>query len=127
MLKFELLRDRGILVLEPHGALSAKDFQSVAQVVDPFIQDKGTLEGLLIQAAAFPGWDSFAAFVGHIRFIHDHHRAISKVAVVTDSSMLTIAPKIVAHFAHPQFKVFQSGDMVDAMTWLHDGHGPASA
>lgn len=38
MLKFKLLRDAGVLVVEPRDALTAEDFRAVAQTVDPFIQ-----------------------------------------------------------------------------------------
>ncbi len=47
MLKFELLRDTGVLVVEPRGALTAEDFQAISQTVDPFIQENGMLTGLL--------------------------------------------------------------------------------
>jgi hypothetical protein len=38
------------------------------------------------------------------------------VAAVTDSQVLTIAPKIAEHFAHPEFKVFRSGVALDEPT-----------
>jgi hypothetical protein len=40
------------------------------------------------------------------------------VAAVTDSKVLTIAPKIAEHFAHPEFKVFRSGERANALVWL---------
>jgi hypothetical protein len=118
MLKFELLRDVGVLVVEPRDALTAEDFQAVAQAVDPYIQENGRLTGLLIDAPSFPGWESFAALIEHIRFVRDHHRNIDRVAAVTDSPVLTIAPKIAQHFAHPEFKVFGSGERTSALAWL---------
>jgi SpoIIAA-like len=120
MLEFELLRDAGVLVVEPRDALTAQDFQAVAQTVDPFIQENGKLSGLLIDAPSFPGWESFAALIGHIRFVRDHHRKIDRVAAVTDSRILSIAPKIAEHFAHPEFRVFQSGERASALAWLSE-------
>jgi hypothetical protein len=67
---------------------------------------------------SFPGWESFGALIGHIRFIRDHHRRIDRVAAVTDSTILTIAPKIAEHLAHPEFKVLRSGERVSAFAWL---------
>ena len=43
---------------------------------------------------------------------------IERVAAVTDSTILTIAPKIAEHFAHPEFKVFRSGERANALAWL---------
>ena len=31
---------------------------------------------------------------------------------------LPIAPKIAEHFAHPEFKVFRSGERANALAWL---------
>ena len=118
MLKFELLRDAGVLVVEPRDALTAEDFQAVAHAVDPYIQENGRLTGLLIEAPSFPGWESFGALIGHIKFVRDHHRKIDRVAAVTDSKILMIAPKIAEHFAHPEFKVFRSGEKASALAWL---------
>ena len=118
MLKFELLRDAGVLMVGPLDALTAEDFHAISQTVDPYIQENGKLMGLLIDAPSFPGWESFWALIGHIRFIRDHHRKIDRVAAVTDSTILTIAPKIAEHFAHPEFKVFRSGERVSALAWL---------
>jgi len=57
MIKFELLRDRAILILSPDGPLEKADFERLAQEIDPFIAANGKLTGLLICANAFPGWD----------------------------------------------------------------------
>jgi hypothetical protein len=46
MIHFELLRDRGILVVTPQGPLEKADFELVGQEVDPFIAAKGKLTGL---------------------------------------------------------------------------------
>lgn len=61
MIEFELLRDRGVLVLSPNGPLEKADFERLAQAIDPFIAANGKLTGLMICAEAFPGWDSFGA------------------------------------------------------------------
>ena len=118
MLKFELLKDVGVLVVEPRDALTSADFEAVSRTVDPYIRDNGKLTGLLIEAPSFPGWESFGALVGHLRFVRDHHRKIERVAVVTDSKILALAPRIAEHFAHPQFKVFRGAERTSALLWL---------
>jgi len=118
MIKFELLRDIGVLVLEPNNALSTEDFQEISRVIDPYIREKGNLTGLLIEAASFPGWDSFGALIQHLKFVRDHHRKIDRVAVVTDNEFLKIAPRIAAHLAHPEIRVFVGNDRAQALAWL---------
>jgi hypothetical protein len=121
MVDFELLKDKGLLVLRPKGPLSADDFHRISQAVDPYILENGRLNGVLIEAQAFPGWDSFNAFIGHMTFVRDHHRKIERIAVASESEVLKLAPRIAEHFAHPAFKVFGSGDTDGALAWLETG------
>jgi hypothetical protein len=118
MIKFELLKDAGVLIVEPRDALTAEDFRMVSRTVDPYIAENGKLTGLLIDAPSFPGWENFGALVEHMKFVRGHHRKIDRVAAVTDSKILAIAPKIAEHFAHPEFKVFGSGERASALGWL---------
>ena len=67
MVRFELLKDIGILLVEPRDALSAEDFREIAAVIDPYIRENGKLTGLLIDAKSFPGWDGFGALIQHMK------------------------------------------------------------
>ena len=104
MLKFELLRDRGVLIVTPNGPLEKADFERLAKEVDPFIASKGKLTGLLIYTESFPGWDSFGALVSHLKFVADHHRQIARIAAVTDSGFRKIIPAIATHFIEAQIR-----------------------
>ncbi len=118
MLTHELLREEGILILRPQGPLQETDFTSLASVVDPYIQEHGGLRGILLDAQSFPGWDSFAALVSHLRFVRDHHRLIGKIAAVSDSPILSAAPQLAKHFVKADIRHFNANDRVTALTWL---------
>jgi len=118
MIEFELLRDAGVLIVAPKGALTVEDFRAISRTVDPYISENGKLTGLLLEASSFPGWDSLGALIEHMSFVRDHHRKIERVAVVTDGTILAIAPKIAEHFAHPEFKVFRREERDTALAWL---------
>ena len=120
MLAHELLRDRGILLLRPQGPIQTGDFESIAKSVDPYIEQTGGLRGVMIEAPSFPGWDSFAALVSHLRFVRDHHTLISKIAVVSDSAVLSIAPQIAKHFVKAEFRNFRPNDRESALAWLRE-------
>lgn len=121
MIHHELMRDRGILTLEPKGPLQAADFGDLAAVVDPYIEQHGGLNGLLILAPSFPGWDDFAALLSHLRFVRDHHRKIRRIAVVSDSAFLAVAPKIASHFVSAEVRTFDAADRAAALGWLATG------
>lgn len=118
MIKFELLKDAGLLIVEPRDALTADDFQAISRTVDPYIAENGKLTGLLVDAPSFPGWESFGALVEHMKFVRDHHRKVDRVAVVTDNKIVAIGPSIAEHFAHPEFKTFSSAERTNALAWL---------
>jgi hypothetical protein len=118
MLNHELLRDQGILILYPQGPLQAEDFTSLASVVDPYIREHGTLRGIMVDAQSFPGWDSFAALISHLRFVRDHHRLVGKVAAVSDSPILSAAPQLAKHFVKADVRHFSAGERATALAWL---------
>ena len=118
MLTHELLRDEGILILRPRGPLQADDFTSLASVVDPYIQERGSLRGIMLDAQSFPGWDSFAALVSHLRFVRDHHRLVGKIAAVSDSPILSAAPQLAKHFVKADIRHFNANERTTALAWL---------
>jgi hypothetical protein len=120
MVEFELLKADGVLVLRPQGRLEAADFERVAKTVDPYIEANGKLHGLLLDAEAFPGWRDFAALIAHFKFVRDHHRKIEKVAVVSDSSFLSVAPKFATHFVKADVRHFPHSQRDGALAWLRE-------
>jgi hypothetical protein len=118
MIDAQLFREFGVVEVIPSGALTAVDFEQLAALVDPFIEANGDLRGLMIVADRFPGWDSFAALVGHIRFVRDHQRRIRRVATVSDGLTLTVAPQLARHFVKAEVRHFPFAGREAAMEWL---------
>jgi len=121
MLEVTLDKERGLLHLAPHGPLSEEDFARAAQVADPFIERNGKLKGIVVDAPAFPGWDSFGALAAHIRFVRDHHRNISRVALVSDSHLGSIAETLGSHFVSAEVRHFPAGEVEAAAMWASEG------
>ena len=118
MLKYELNHAEGILIIRPNGPLESTDFEKLVQEVDPYIIERGKLNGLMIYAKSFPGWDNFAAFLSHMKFVKNHHQKIKKIAAVTDSSFLSIMPQVANHFVKAEIKHFDYDDKDAALNWL---------
>ena len=70
MLEFELNSDSGVLVLKPHGPLSADDFTTVTETIDAYIENTGKLNGVMIYAKSFPGWEDFSGLMSHLKAKH---------------------------------------------------------
>ena len=72
MLSVIIDETNGIAILEPDGPLSKNDFESATRIIDPYIEQNGQLNGLIIHTESFPGWDSFAALFSHLKFVKEH-------------------------------------------------------
>lgn len=120
MLSIDLNETNGIAIIEPAGKLSESDFQSAAEVIDPFIEKTGKLNGLIIHAPSFPGWDSFSAMTTHLTFVKNHHKNIRCVALATDSTAAGFAEHISSHFISAKIKSFPFNELESAKQWIID-------
>ena len=118
MINHKLMRTEGVLVLTPEAPLEATDFEQLAREIDPYIEANGKLHGLMIDADSFPGWKDFASLVAHMKFIKNHHQKIQKIAVVSDGSFLSFAPKFASHFVQADIRHFPHSQREDALRWL---------
>lgn len=118
MLHVELDRNESIAILEPEGALNEADFARIGELIDPYIEEHGKLNGLIIRAGHFPGWDSFSALVTHIRFVRNHHTRINKVALVTNSSIGHLLEALARHFVSAEVRHFPFGQYDVAHNWI---------
>jgi hypothetical protein len=120
MLNYELNRAENLLIIEPVGPLESTDFEKLVQEVDPYIAEKGKLNGLMIHAKSFPGWDNFAAFLSHMKFVKNHHQKIKKIAAVTGSGFLAIMPQVASHFIQADVRHFDYDEGCSAKLALAD-------
>jgi len=118
MLKVTLVEEDGIAMLEPNGALSQHDFESAAAIIDPFIEQHGSLNGVIIHSREFPGWDSFTAMITHMKFVRDLHKKLARVAFVTDSPLGDLAESVASHFVQAEVKHFNFGEFRQARLWV---------
>jgi len=112
---------QSILHLRPKAALTKEDFAQIAKTVDPHIEKKGALAGIIIELRAFPGWDSLGAVAAHLRFVRDHHKQVKKIAVVTDAKLGAVAEKLASHFVSATIKHFPAAQVQAAERWISAG------
>lgn len=111
-------------ILEPDGPLSDADIEALKERVDDFINETDTIPSLIIHAVEFPGWEDFGAIVNHIKFVKEHHSLIPRVALVSDSSVLSALPHIADHFVKAQIRRFPEDQLEAAKEWVSDPEAP---
>ena len=119
MIDVELNEAEGVAVVQPEQmqGLSESDFKQLTDRIDEYLKDHDTLRGLVIVTKSFPGWEDFNAFTSHIKFVRDHHRAIKKVAIVSDSQLLSVGPYVADHFVNAKVRHFAFADIEEAKAW----------
>jgi len=121
MLQIQLLETEGIVTLTPHGPLDTADFERLSGLVDPYIKANGSLKGVMVDAAAFPGWEDLGAIVSHLKFVMGHHSKVARVAIVSDSELLKFAPQVAKHFVAADIRRFPANEKTQALSWLRGG------
>jgi len=117
MIDIEWLREDEVLAVRPTGEIEEADFDAVGGLIDPAIARRGRLEGLLLDARGFAGWDDTRALVAHMRFVNAHVAKVARIAVVGDQWWLRAAPTMEVFTGTP-VRVFGAGEAEAARAWL---------
>lgn len=117
-LSAELDEAKGILHIKAEGPLTVADFESVAALADPHIEAHKRLNGLIIEAHRFPGWENVSAMMSHIRFVRDHQKHVRRIALVADTALAHHVPGIVKHFVAAKVQHFSESEVERAQAWL---------
>lgn len=122
MLTYQILEDENILVIEPMASLSKEDLDALTKDVDMHLLRTGVLNGILIHASKFPGWESIGSMLAYFRFLREYHHSFKKVALVSDSLIASIMPRFMRYCASVEVKGFAFDEKVKAMAWLRDSN-----
>ena len=122
-----LLPERGVIVVEVKGPLRAQDFDSLGATADSWIEAHGDLNGIVIHAREFPGWENLGSLLRHLRFVRNHHQKVKRIALATDGMVASLAPRVSEHFVKAEVKSFGYGDLQTAITWAGGTPRPNAA
>lgn len=122
-----ILAEAGVIVVEVKQALRAQDFDALALTADTWIESHGSLQGLVIHAREFPGWEDLGSLFRHLRFVRNHHRSVKRVALAVDGKLASLAPRFGEHFLKAELKSFAYDEVESAIAWAGGGAAPAKA
>jgi hypothetical protein len=109
--------EAGVVVVEPDGPLRAEDFDELGRSLDPWILQRGKLNGVVVHTHSFPGWENVGAFLRHVRFVRDHRDKTRRLALAADTPISKIAPSIVGRFVDAEVKRFGYEQLEQAIAW----------
>jgi len=115
--KQQLRPDLGVIVVEIKGALRAQDFDALALTADTWIEAHGALQGIVLHATAFPGWENLGSLLRHARFVRDHHKQVRRIALAADSQLAGVMSHLGEHFVEAEVKTFPFDELQGATKW----------
>lgn len=116
----EIDADDSLLIIKPSQdrSLSIYDFDWITKIADDYLAEHPAINGILIRSRHFPGWQSLGAMMSHLKFVHNHHRKIKRIAVVSNSPLGKFADHVGDHFVKAEIKAFEYDQHQDALDWL---------
>jgi len=120
MLSVVLDKVNHVAVLEVDGPFSERDFRSAATKVDLTVSEVGKLNGIVIRANTFPGWESVAAVISHLQSMKDQQQKVPRVALVTATIAAHLAEIFSTHFVNAETRIFPYHDVEKAKRWIMD-------
>lgn len=117
MLKTEIDDKNNLFIVTPEGTVSEADFEGLGDVVNDYINRNDKAPGIVLDAAGLPHWKNAAALFAHLKLVRDHHKLISKVALVSDSTTLSIMPVLVDLFLDAKVRHFPQANLEKAKAW----------
>jgi len=118
MININLNKDQGFAILSIQGPIELQDIQHLTREIDQYIEEQGSLAGLVIKVTKFPGWENLESFIQHVKFIKNHHQKIGKVAFMSESNLITRFPGLANHFVQAELRHFGDGKMDEAVEWV---------
>ena len=117
MLDTEIDEKNNLFVVTPKGTVSEADFEALGTSLNDYINRTDKAPGVVLNAAGVPQWENAQALFAHLKLVRIHHKVIEKVALVSDSKLLSIMPTLVDLFLDAKIRHFQSGDLERAREW----------
>lgn len=112
-----VLPEAGVVVVEATDPLRVQDVQELAGVIDGWLGEHAGLHGLVLHAAAFPGWENIEGLVAHLRFVLEHHKQIDRIAVAADGRIAVAGSQLAEHVVHAEVRRFGYADLDAAIAW----------
>ncbi len=121
MIDIRVEDDGSLVTAVPTGKITEADVTALADAMSGSINTHDRIPALLIHASKFPGYDSFAALMAHLKLIHDRESLVPRVAVVSDGVLLPLGQMLARLFVRAEVRHFAEADLDEATEWARNG------
>jgi hypothetical protein len=116
-------RSKGIVTLKPHGELEASELAMLGHDVDEYLKKHDKINGVIIEAKAFPGWHNIASLAAHLKFVKGHRNKVRRVCIISDDPILQRLPPWAEVFLTAEVRCFPAQERQIAQKWVVSNPG----
>ena len=117
MLSVDIKEQDNIAIATSDGELSKTDIETLKDRIDTYINAEDKVPNVVLCVQHFPHWKTFDALVTHIEFVRNHHTLIQKVALVSDSHLLSQLYSFVDRVTGAKIRHFPESNLGKAIAW----------
>ena len=110
----------GVLLLDVKNPFSAEDFETIAEIIDPYFEQHGELKGIIIHAKKFPYWNGARNRQEYLNFSSANHHKFQKAALAMGGFFTRIIARLAKGRVHPEVKIFKYKQIEKAQDWILD-------
>jgi len=119
MINIHYDKEQRIIYATVHGQITHQDVhENVENVVEKILSEVEYINGVLIDAIEFTGWESLAAFAEHINFVQEKHQYIKRVAIVVEDQWQRLIATLTTMIDKTEVKTFDLDQKDQASEWI---------
>lgn len=111
----------GVLLLDVKNPFTAEDFQTISELISPYLATRGELRGVIIHSKKFPYWKGAANRQEYLNFVRDNHQKFKKAALAMGGFFAKIVARIAQGRVRPKIKIFKYNQIGEAQEWILGG------
>ncbi len=108
----------GVLLLDVKKPFTAKDFDTIYEIIEPYFRENGELRGIIINSKKFPYWSSANNRREYLEFASNNHFKFKKVALGMGGFFTKIVFRIARGRVRPELKIFKYNQIQKAQSWI---------
>jgi hypothetical protein len=107
----------GVLLLDLKNPFSSEDFIAISNIIDPYFEKHGELNGVIINSKKFPYPKGAKKRQEYLNFASQNHHKFAKAALATGGFFTKIIARIASGRVHPEIKIFKYNQIEKAQRW----------
>jgi hypothetical protein len=108
----------GVLLLSVKNPFTKEDFETIEDIINPYYQKHGELDGIIINSKKFPYWTDAQNRRQYFNFASQNHKKFKKAALNMGGFFVKIVARIAKGRVYPEVRIFGYDKIEKAQDWI---------